>query len=362
MNNILAVIGSNFETAWRTFGNAFEEATGGHWDDRVKAHNDRINARNHDRDTPGPYSARRGVHGSVKGRARAAEDEVPFEERVFEYMPPMHTSIGWLPDGKEAVPEVLKQMRAKISGHRDRTEQWMMSGGNGLGSEAPSQSPQQSSEPTKIDLTGDDSPEEGNDSEATSNDGDSDSNANGDGDENAKTAEEKAAADDLLNGASTGVFDMESLLAGSHEWTTQDGMFDIGDSTQQQQQNFIFDEDFAVDVDSNEQKARAATPDMNLQVTSEDTAPATGNGGEQAELADGEALDGTLPDQTQLAAMVGQDLLDIGHADRGHVVVPEMEQLEAAAGVGKRKRAQADVEEEDVKPAAKRFEGEDIAT
>jgi hypothetical protein len=40
----------------------------------------------------------------------------------------------------------------------------------------------------------------------------------------------------------------------------------------------------------------------------------------------------------------------------GHVVVPEAEQLEAAAGVEKRRR-EADETDEEMEPAAKRFLG-----
>lgn len=105
MNNILATIGSNLSTAMRFFRQAFQEKTGCNWDDRLKAHNERVLARKSD--TP-----RRGENASIKSKTRAAEDAMPFEGRFFEYMPPSRSSRGLLPDGKDQVPEVVQQMRA----------------------------------------------------------------------------------------------------------------------------------------------------------------------------------------------------------------------------------------------------------
>jgi hypothetical protein len=81
--------------------------------------------------------------------------------------------------------------------------------------------------------------------------------------------------------------------------------------------------------------------------------------------------------QTQLAAMVGEDLLNFERPNNamlddimeqgpcetaadGLVVVPEAEQLEATASVGKRDRSENYME--DMEPAAKRFEGEEFPT
>lgn len=371
MNNILADLDSNLDTAFRFFRKAFEEKTQVNWDDRIKAHNERVKARNHDADTPGPGSTRFGENGSVKSKARAAEEKKPFDYRAFEYMPPTYGNKGWLPEGKETMPESLKQRRAKSSGQRDRTEAWMMNSENVMGLEALSQSPQQSTEktehPTHIDLTEDEPADHVSVSSAADSDDDSDSDGNengGDG-ELAKTAEEAAAADDLLNGASTGAFDINDLLAGNHEWPAQDLSFDIGDSTQQQQQDFVFDEDFSVDP-ANEPSKTSATGLETNQHTGDDlaaknTTPVAQDADLQTGLADdGEAVVGTLPDQTQLAAMVAEDLLGVGGAAGGLVMIPEDEQLEAAAGVGKRKRGPDDVEE--TESAAKRFEGEEFAT
>lgn len=371
MNNILAAIGSNWDTAMRMFRKAFEEKTQVNWDDRIKAHNERVQARNHDADTPGPGSTRFGENGSVKSKARAAEEKKPFNDRAFEYMPPTYGNKGWLPEGKETRPENLKQRRPKSSGQRDRTKQWAMSDENGIGPETFSQSPHQSTEKTEhpmhIDLTEDEPADHVSVSSAADSDDDSGSNSNENGadGELAKTANEAAAADDLLNGASTGAFDINDLLADTHEWPAQDLSFDIGDSTQQQQQDFVFDEDFSVDPAKEPSKTSATGLEMDQHtgddLAAKNTTPVAEDADLQTSLADdGEAVDGTLPDQTQLAAMVAEDLLGVGDAAGGLVMIPEDEQLEAAAGVGKRKRGPDDVEE--TESAAKRFEGEEFAT
>ena len=91
MNNILATLGSNLNTAMRFFRQAFHEKTRCNWDDRLKTYNERVSA--------------------PKGNTRAMEDAVPFERRFFEYMPPRNSSRGLLPDGRDEVPEVVRQMR-----------------------------------------------------------------------------------------------------------------------------------------------------------------------------------------------------------------------------------------------------------
>lgn len=355
----------------RFFYNTFQEKTKVHWDDRIKAHNERVKARNHDADTPGPGSTRFGENGSVKSKARAAEEKKPFEYRAFEYMPPTYGNKGWLPDGKETMPEHLKQIRrATSNGQRERTEQWMMSNENGMSPEAISQSPHQSTEktqhPTHIDLTEDEPAEHVSVSSAASSDDDdgSDSNDNNADEELAKTAEEAAAADDLLNGASTGAFDFESLIAGTTEWPTQDVAFDLGDATQQQQQDFVFDEDFKVNAGNEPLQTPATGLDTDQHIDdgldAKDTTPAADNADLQTSLADDETVGGTLPGQTQLAAMVAEDLLNVETTAGGLVMIPEEEQLEASASVEKRKRSPDDGEV--MEPAAKRFEGEELAT
>ena len=101
INNILATLGSSLNTAMRFFRQAFHEKTGCNWDDRLKAYNERVIA--------------------LKGNTRAAEDAVPFGERFFQYMPPRNASRGLLPDGRDEVPEVVRQMKAQIDLTVDET-------------------------------------------------------------------------------------------------------------------------------------------------------------------------------------------------------------------------------------------------
>lgn len=154
-NNILAAIGSNLSTALRVFRQSFREQTGVTWDDRIKAYNERIRARERKDEAPGILSSRSGKNGGIKSRSRAADDKVPFEERKFEYMPPLHTARGLLPDGKDEVPEIVKQRHAKSKSGHENVEQWMMSGANGLGPDSKEPSPLGAEQPAHIDLTED---------------------------------------------------------------------------------------------------------------------------------------------------------------------------------------------------------------
>jgi hypothetical protein len=106
MNNILAALGCNLNTAMRFFRQAFHEKTGCSWDDRIKVYNERVRARQNDLER---FGATRG--GSMKSHTRAIEDAIPFGERVFEYVPPLRSSVGLLPDGSDEVPEVVRKMR-----------------------------------------------------------------------------------------------------------------------------------------------------------------------------------------------------------------------------------------------------------
>jgi hypothetical protein len=138
----------------------------------------------------------------------------------------------------------------------------------------------------------------------------------------------------------TGAY-VDSLLASAHELPPRDEIFDVGDLAGLQQQQFVFDQD---DIDFGAEQSGMAF--------------VTGIGN----VGSGDMH--TLPDQTQLATKVGEDLLGFEHINSvnednsgtpafvGHVVVPEAEQLEAAAFVEKRKR-DAD-EAGDMEPAAKR--------
>lgn len=106
MNNILAALGCNLNTAMRFFRQAFHEKTGCSWDDRIKVYNERVRARQNDLEQ---FGATRG--GSMKSHTRAIEDAIPFGERVFEYVPPLRSSVGLLPDGSDEVPEIVRKMR-----------------------------------------------------------------------------------------------------------------------------------------------------------------------------------------------------------------------------------------------------------
>ena len=366
-NNILAAFGSNRLTAIRMWRKAFKEQTGVSWDDRIKAHNERVRDRARDGDTPGLYSTRRGENGDIKSKTRAAEDTVPFEKRNFEYMPPLHAARGWLPEGSEQIPEVLRQDRAKQNKHRERTEQWtMMSGGNGYDPDAPSSSPRQSIEdarPVQIDLTEDD-PADELDAFATQ----------GSGDDEDATPTGLGATSFAATGANGGPFAemdprayADGLIAGTHDLFTQDNVFDEGDFAGQQQQQFNFDQDdfdFGVSVGSHQPGMEFTTGNEGVSGYDLDNmgaVPAIGNGNSQTTMPAEEPFNfsASLPNQTQLANKFGQDLLDMDSAGgTGHVVVPEAEQLEAAAGVEKRRR-EADETEEDMEPAAKRFLGEE---
>lgn len=374
-NNILATHKSNFTTAVRMWCKAFKEKTGVDWDDRIKAHNERVRDRARDGDTPGLYSTRRGEDGDIKSKTRAAEDAVPFEKRKFEYMPPLHAARGWLPDGKEQVPEVLKQMRAKQDEHRARTEQWTMSDGNGNGynPNGLSSSPRQSIEdarPVQIDLSEED-PADDPAAFATPGSGD-------DRDATLTGLGASSFAATGVNGGLSGEMDTgayaESLLngTGTPDLFAQDSIFDAGDLAGQQQQQFNFDQDdfdfgFGVGIGSQQPGMESTTG--NEGVSSHDldnssAVPATGNANSQTNIPAAEPFNfsASLPNQTQLAARVGQGLLDLGGMDSaggsGHVVVPEAEQLEAAAGVEKRMR-EVDETDEDMERAAKRFLGEE---
>jgi len=375
-NNILAALGSNRLTAMRMWNKAFKEQTGVHWDDRIKAHNERVRERARDGDTPGLYSARRGEDGDIKSKTRAAEDAVHFEKRKFEYMPPLHAARGWLPGGREQIPEVLRQNRAKSDEHRERTEQWtMMSGGNGYDPNGPSSSsPRQSIEdvrPVQIDLTEDDAADE-SDALVTPGVGD------GFGDDAAGAAFGAAnvTARDVNGGPSdemdTGAY-ADSLLNGTHSLFTQGDVFDTTDLAGQQQQQFNFDQDdTSFDFGIQQPDVEAAGMESgagNEGVSGDDLGnmnaePATGNANFQTTVPAGEAFNfsASLPDQTQLAAEIGQDLLRQSGMDSAGasalVVVPEIEQLEAAAGVEKRKREEHEADQ-DMEPAAKRVSGED---
>lgn len=365
-NNILAAFGSNRLTAIRMWRKAFKEQTGVSWDDRIKAHNERVRDRARDGDTPGPYSTRRGENGDIKSKTRAAEDTVPFEKRKFEYMPPLHAARGWLPEGSEQIPEVLRQDKAKQNKHRERTEQWtMMSGGNGDDPDAPSSSPRQSIEdarPVQIGLTEDD-PTDEMDAFATPGSGD-----NEDASPTGLGATSFAATE--ANGGPFTEMDpgayADGLLAGTQDLFAQDNVFDAGDLAGQQQQQFNFDQDdFDFGVGNQQPGMESTTGNEGVRGYDLDdmsAVPATGNANSQTTMPASEPFNfsASLPNQTQLASKVGQDLLDLGDTNSiggsGHVVVPEAKQLEAAAGMEKRKRGETD---EDMGPAAKRFFGEE---
>lgn len=369
-NNILAAIGSNRLTAIRMWRKAFEEQTGVSWDDRIKAHNERVRDRARDGDTPGFFSARRGGNGDIKSKTRAAEDAVPFEKRKFEYMPPLHAARGWLPHGKEKVPEVLRRMRGKQNEQRERTEQWtMMSGGNGSDPNASSSSPRQSIEDARavqIDLTEDDPVDELDDSITPGSGNEEDATRAGFG------ATEFTATG--VNGGPSNEMEtqalVDSLLAGTHDSSPQDNVFDAGELAGQQQQQFNFDFDqgntgFSIGVQQPGIGSLAGSEGVSGDdLDNMNGAPPASNANTHTTMPAVDPFDfaASFAGQTQLAAQVGQDLLGLGGMDSAGasalVIVPEVEQLEAAAGVEKRKRGEGETDE-DMEPAAKRSFGEE---
>jgi hypothetical protein len=376
-NNILAALGSNFFTATRMFRKAFKEKTGVSWDDRIKAHNERVRNRNRD-------GTRRGENGDIKSKTRATEDEVPFEKRKFEYMPPIYGPRGWLPDGKESMPEVLRQIRAKPDDQRDRTEQWTMSGGNGNGPDALPLSPRQSMEEAQfsapLNLTEDDPADQLDNSVTTGNEHDLDGGLAGASFDPTYSAE-AMAGDVFSNGTNMNAdeFNIDSLLADTQGWPAQENVFDVGDLASQQQHQFVFGQDAAA----------LGVSSGNVDFCGLYVAGGDPDAKKAASALDGTDLQATMPagdvfsnnasfaNQTQLAAMVGEDLLNFERPNNamlddvmeqgpcetaadGLVVVPEAEQLAAVASVGKRDRSENYIE--DMEPAAKRFEGEEFTT
>jgi hypothetical protein len=320
----------------RMWRKAFEEQTGVSWDDRIKAHNERVRDRARDGDTPGLYSLRRGENGEIKSKTRAAEDAVPFEKRKFEYMPPLHAARGWLPEGKEEVPEAMNPNRGKQNEQMERTEQWTMSGGKGYGPDGPSLSPTQSIEdarPAQIDLTEDD-PADEMDAPITPGGGNyEDATPTGFG---ATNVAAMGANGGPFGEMDTQAYDVDSLLAGTHDFFAQDNIFEAGHLAGQQQQDFSFDQDNI--------GFEAAQPAMGFLATMPAGKPFN--------------YSASLPGQAQLAAKVGQDILNLGELDSagegGLVVIREVEQLAAAAGVEKRKRGDLETDE-DMEPSSKRF-------
>lgn len=401
LNNIIAVIGSSLTTATRTFRKAFREQTGVNWDDRIKAHNERVRARERGSDSTG-----RGKNNDAKSKTRAGEEKVPFEKRKFEYMPPLHSARGWLPDGRDSVPEVVRQMRTskkpEADGSRERMELWMMSGGNGV---EPREEAKQTSPDAQIDLT-DDAPEGQLDVAA---------GVGGDdafGGDTAGTGTDPANS--TINGgedAATQTFDLNNLLSGANEFSTQNDFFDMGNlESGQQQPEFNFDQPFdnafgasaePTGLSGDDQVAAGQTdgskvPDQHQNFTQvgdavvqavqahssgshQDAQDAAANHSQDFESG---RLDGlqlpfdTQVGQTQLAAMVGEDLLNLKSGDdaagaSGQGLEGGLDSLEdgssyristgnfsdADMGAGKRKRDEADVAGgEDMAP--KRFEAE----
>lgn len=393
LNNIIEITGSSMTTATRTFRAVFREHTGVSWDDRIKAHNERVLARqDREAESPGILSTRRGENGDIKSTTRADEDAIPFDERKFEYMPPLHSAKGWLPDGRDEVPEIVQRMRKVPNGRRNRTEQWKMSGGSGDGPEDGGLAPRGSVE--QIDLT-DDGPE---DQQPESVGGDD--TFVGDAVDAGTDAEDPSAQ----------AFGADNFLEGLNEWSTQDNTFDMGGLAGQQQPEFNFGQNHTdVSADQGIAEPNDFSADIifgtNLNNSGdifgqeqEDPRPATEgvSGAESAtgaieevqaaavrqpEVSETGGLGGlpfpyeTQANQTQLAAMVGEDLLNlVGQGDASVFAEPDgMGGLEndsayqistGGVGAGKRKRDEDDESGED--SAAKRveagFEGETFAT
>jgi hypothetical protein len=250
-------------------------------------------------------------------------------------------------------------MRAKPNEQRERTEQWTMSSGaNGYGPDDPSSSPRQSIEnarPVQIDLTEDDPADE---LDALASPG------SGNGFDDNATGAMFGAADVTATGADGGPSNEMETGAYMDSLFTQDDVFDTSELAGQQQQQFNFDEDdFGVGFNIQQSGMGSITENEGASggnIDNMNSAPTTGNANFQTTMPAGDPFNFSvsLPDQTQLAAKIGQDLLALGSVDStgvsGRVVVPEAEQLAAAAGVEKRKRGE-DETDEGMEPGAKRF-------
>jgi hypothetical protein len=394
MNNILAALGSNFHTATRMFRKAFQEKTGSCWDDCIKTHNERVCERERDAGTPGLYVKRCGKVGN----ANSNKKEVPSEKRKFEYMPSIHTARGWLPDGKESMPKVLKQIRLRPNEQRDRTEEWTMSGCNS-GSDDPSVLPRQSIEDSQLSaqtaLTENDIAEQLINSMSAGGSNGLDGQMTSPGVDTVGGTD--ALGDDMFsNTTNAGALDVDRLLVGAQGWSAQDNISDIRDLAGQHEHQFVFDQnktDFgngqsgtgAAGLDDSSGNIDFGGLDTHVNADSLDTEealPATGGFVFGAAMPGGGAFSSnqeSLSNQTQLATMVGEDLLNLAHlgsadstgmdgvtgagpdttAFSGLVVIPGTEKTEAAANSGKRERSE---DAEEMEPAAKRFEPEEFAT
>lgn len=143
-NNVLAAIGSNFPTAFRTFKVCFREKTGVEWDDRVTAAVERAKAakRQRGQGTGSPEGTERGRPVSeTSDMSRSKEqEEVEFDKRPFVYHPPLYGARGLLPEAQqsEAFPQDGRQVAqetARAQRGAEEIERWM-SGANGAGPEA----------------------------------------------------------------------------------------------------------------------------------------------------------------------------------------------------------------------------------
>lgn len=252
-------------------------------------------------------------------------------------MPPLHAARGYLPGGVE------------------------QSGGNGYGPDDPSSLPRQSiqnARPVQIDLTEDD-PADELDALATRGDGD--------GSYGDVTGAMFGAANVTATGVSGGPSNEMETGAYVNSLFTQDDVFDTTDLAGQQQQRFNFEQDdFGTSFNIQQPGMRSITENEVVSgddVDNMNSAPATSNENFQSTMLAGDPFNfsASFPDQTQLAVKIGQDLLSLGSVDStgvsGRVVIPKAEQLEAAAGVAKRKREAAETGE-DMEPASKRFLGE----
>lgn len=195
------------------------------------------------------------INEHYNSRTRLEEEAIPFEQRKFEYMPPMYSARGLLPDGRDEAPQSIRrtfQGRRRLFRTSDSTAQ-----------------PAEEKQNHQVGLTAD------------------------------QTVEPTAEPDNVAAQQP----DLNDFMAGLQDYASQDLNFDAGELTQEQQ-NFDFGQD--------EARSELGAGDFEMPGYDASQWTASGDGGSvPAVAADAEILEpGTLGDgQTQLATRIGEDLL-----------------------------------------------------
>lgn len=129
-NTILAAIGCNFLTAFSIFKKTFKEKTTVDWDDRISFAVERAKREKRIRGqaTNSPPGSARGVPVSESG---VKEEEFDFRNTPFQYHPPLYGPRGTLPEKVRATfSEVGPLPVREVTARTDEVELWM-SGANG---------------------------------------------------------------------------------------------------------------------------------------------------------------------------------------------------------------------------------------